>query len=204
MRVGGPGAAAGHCEDLAYPVKDGEPLWSQQTSGQAAPSHWASAPSLLSRWSRPQVVPLGTEGSPGPSWAMRPSMRGLTVPDPTGQICPLSLSLSGAPAHPHCLLQAGKPPGKSSGSSWGTQTPPAQIGSFPASHHPIPCRRKGRTGGVRGWVAGGGHGSQAPAAPTREGYRLPAPGRTSHPCWNGTNLMASARGSPSQGCECVN
>lgn len=89
----GAGAPAGHCEDLAYPVKDGQPLWSQQTSGQAAPSHRASAPRLSSRWSRPQVVPQGTEGSLGPSWATRPSMRGLTVPDPTGQICPLSLSL---------------------------------------------------------------------------------------------------------------
>lgn len=172
----GAGAPAGHCEDLAYPVKDGQPLWSQQTSGQAAPSHRASAPRLSSRWSRPQVVPQGTEGSLGPSWATRPSMRGLTVPDPTGQICPLSLSLW-SPCPSHCLLQAGKPLGKSPGSSWGTQTPPAQICSFPASHHPIPCRREGRTRGVRGWVDGGGSWQPGTCGPHQRGLQTPCPGQ---------------------------
>ena len=136
----------------------------------------ASAPWLLSGWYRPQVVPPGTEGSLGPSWAMCPSVRGLTVLTPLDKSAH-SHSLSGAPTHPRCLLQAGKPPRKLPGSSWGTQTPPAQICSFPASHHPIHCRREGRTGGVQGWVAGGGSWQPGTCGPHQRGLQTPCPGQ---------------------------
>lgn len=88
-----------------------------------------------------------------------------------------SHSLSGAPAHPHCLLQAGKPPRKLPGSSWGTQTPPTQICSFPASHHPIHCRQEGRTGGVQVWVAGGGSWQPGTCGPHQRGLQTPCPGQ---------------------------
>lgn len=78
---------------MVYPVKDSQPLCGHSKPVAKLLPATGLRSLLSSRWSRPQAVPPGTEGSLGPSWATCPSVRGLIVPDPTGQIYPLSLSL---------------------------------------------------------------------------------------------------------------